>query len=130
MSGRGVAEIADAIVICLDALVLPLDERSYVGRQALLERCFISSLGGIFATLALGQHRLFVHAGDGGLYVGPGAMQGAAYGASLCGFTAETANLGFKFCRALGATPRRRLEQRLEIRALNAFGTCLETLFS
>jgi hypothetical protein len=31
-------------VICLDALVLPLDERSYVSRQALLERCFISSL--------------------------------------------------------------------------------------
>ena len=27
----------------------------------------ISSLGGIFATLALGEHRVFVHASDGGL---------------------------------------------------------------
>src|ERR1700730_16603423 len=97
-------------MICLDALVLSVDERSCVGRQAFLERCFISSLSGIFATLALGEHRVFVHAGDGGLYVGPGAMHRAAYGTALCGLTAETANLGFQFCRALGATPRRCLE--------------------
>jgi DNA topoisomerase-1 len=32
-------------VICLDALVLPLDECSYVDRQVLLKRCLISSLG-------------------------------------------------------------------------------------
>jgi hypothetical protein len=31
-------------------------------------------------------------------------------GFPFCGLTAETANLGFKFCRALGATPRRDLE--------------------
>jgi hypothetical protein len=55
LSGRGVAQIADSVVICLDALVLPLDERSYVGRQALLQRRFITSLGGILATLALGE---------------------------------------------------------------------------
>jgi hypothetical protein len=30
---------------------LPLHERSYVGRQVLLERCFKGSLYGIFATL-------------------------------------------------------------------------------
>jgi hypothetical protein len=41
-SGCGVAQVTDAIVICLDALVLPLDERSYVGRQVLVERCFIT----------------------------------------------------------------------------------------
>src|SRR6202040_4432336 len=117
-------------VICLDALVLPLDERSYVGRQVLLERCFISSLGGILATLALGEHRVFAHAGDGGLYVGPGAMHRAAYGAPLCGLAAETANLGIQFRRALGATPRRCLEQRLEIRAPNPFGARVEALFS
>ena len=74
--------------------VLPVDKRSYVGRQILLERCFISSLGGIFAALTLGEHRVFVHASDSGLYVGPGAMHGAAYGAALCGLTTETANLG------------------------------------
>jgi hypothetical protein len=51
-SGCRVAQVADAIVICLDALVLPLDERSYIGRQVLLERCFISGLCGIFATLS------------------------------------------------------------------------------
>ena len=65
-------------MICLDAFILPLDERSYVGRQALLEGCFISSLGDIFATLTLGEHRVFAHAGDGGLYAGPGAMHRAA----------------------------------------------------
>jgi hypothetical protein len=42
----------------------------------------------------------------------------------------RTANLGFKFRRALGATPRRCLEQRLEVRALNPFGTRVEALFS
>jgi hypothetical protein len=62
--------------------------------------------------------------------LGPRAMHRAAYGAPLCGLTAETANLGFKFRRAPGATPRRCLEQRLKIRALNPFGTCAETLFS
>src|ERR1700724_2891800 len=97
-------------MIFLDALVLPVDERSYVGRQAFLERGFVSSLGGIFATLALGEHRVFVHAGDGGLYVGPGAMHRAAYGAALRGLAAETANLGIQFRRALGATPRRCFE--------------------
>jgi hypothetical protein len=117
-------------VICLDALVLPLDERSNVSRQALLERCFISSLRGIFATLAFDEHRVFAHAGDGGLYVGPGAMHRAAYGASLCWLTAETTNLGFQFCRAIGAAPRRCLEQRLEVRGPNPFGTCAEALFS
>ena len=40
-------------MICLDALVLPLDERSYVGRQVPSGALFISSLGGIFATLSL-----------------------------------------------------------------------------
>jgi transposase len=55
-------------VICLDALVLPLDERSHVSRQVLLECCFISSLRGIFATLALGEYRVFVHSRDCGLY--------------------------------------------------------------
>jgi hypothetical protein len=73
---------------------------------------------------------VFAHAGDGGLYVGPGAMHRAAYGAPLRGLTAETANLGFKLCRALGATPRRCLEQRLEIRAPNPFGSRAEALFS
>src|ERR1700730_5641976 len=101
-------------MICLDAFVLPLDERSYVGGQALLKRCFISSLGRIFATFTLGEHRVFAHAGEGGLYVGPGAMDRSAYGTARCGHTAQTTNLGFKFCRASGATPRRRLEQRLE----------------
>jgi hypothetical protein len=43
----------DAIVICIDDLILPLDERSYVGRQALLERCFISSLSNHFVQIAL-----------------------------------------------------------------------------
>jgi len=56
-------------VIRLDALVLPLDKRSYVGWQALFQRCFISCHRGIFATLALGEHRVFVHAGDNGLYI-------------------------------------------------------------
>src|ERR1700730_2354172 len=88
LSGCGVAQIADSVVICLDAFVLPLDERLYMGRQALLERRFISSLGGIFAPLTLGEHRVFAHASDGGLYVGPGAMHRAAYGAALCGLTA------------------------------------------
>src|ERR1700736_4239234 len=32
-----------------------------------------------FATLAFGEHRVFVHAGNGGLYVGPGAMHRPAY---------------------------------------------------
>jgi hypothetical protein len=91
-------------------LVLPLDERSHVSRQVLLECCFISSLSGIFATLALGEHRVFVHSCDYGLYIGPGAMDRAAYGAPLCGLTAKIVNLGFKFCRALGATPCRCLE--------------------
>src|SRR2546429_3207234 len=71
-----------------NAFVLPLDERSYVGRQALLERCFISGLGRILATFTLGEHREFAHAGDGGLYVGPGAMDRSAYGAARCGHTA------------------------------------------
>jgi hypothetical protein len=54
----------------------------------------------------------------------------AAYGAPVCGLTTETANLGFKFRRALGATPRRCREQRIETRAPNPFGTGAEALFS
>jgi hypothetical protein len=46
------------------------------------------------------------------------------------GHTAQTTNLGLKFCHAFGAPPRRCLEDRLKIRVLNAFRTRAETLFS
>jgi len=102
LSGRGIPKIADAIVICFYSLVLPLDNRSHVRRQILFESRLIDVLSGVFATLALGEHRVFVHAGNGGLYVDPSAMHRPTGRTTLRWLPTETANLGFQFRSALG----------------------------
>jgi len=89
-------------VICLYSLVLPLDNRSHVRRQILLECRVIGVLSGVLATLAFGEHRVFVHAGNGGLYVGPSAMHRPTYRTALRGLPAETRNLSFQFRSVLG----------------------------
>jgi hypothetical protein len=111
-------------------LVLPLDNRSHVRRQILLECRLIGVLSGIFATLALGEYRVFVHAGNGGLYVGPSAMHRPAYRSALRGLPTKTTNLSFQFRSAFGTASGSCLEQRLEIRTSNSLGACAEALLS
>jgi hypothetical protein len=101
-SGGGIPKIADAIMICLYALELPLDNCSHVRRQILLECRLIGVLSGVFATLAFGEHRVFVHAGNGGLYVGPSAMHRPAYRSALRWLPTKTTNFSFQFRSALG----------------------------
>ena len=103
-------------MICLYALELPLDNCSHVHRQILLECHLIGVLSGVFAALAFGKYRVFVHAGDGGLYVGPSAMYRPAYRTALRGLPPKTTNLSFQFRSALGTAAGSCFEQRLEIR--------------
>ena len=85
---------------------------------------------GVFATLAFGEHRVFVHSGNRRLYVGPSAMHRPTYRTALRGLPTETANLSFQFGSALGTASGSCLEQRLEIRTINPLGTCAEALLS
>jgi hypothetical protein len=71
-------------------------------------------LSGVFATLAFGEHRVFVHAGNGGLYVGPSAMHRPTYRTALRGLPTETANLSFQFRGALGTASGSCLEAKSE----------------
>ena len=117
-------------MICLYSLVLPLDNRSHVRWKILLECRLIGVLSSVFATLAFGEDRVFVHAGNGGLYVGPSAMHRPAYRTALRGLPAETANLSVQFRSALGTALGSCLEQRLEIRTSNPLRACTEALLS
>ena len=117
-------------MICLYSLVLPLDNRSHVRRQILLECRLIGVLSGVLATLAFGEHRVFVHTGNGGLYVGPGAMHRPAYRTALRGLPTETTNLSFQFRSALRTASGSCFEQRLEIWTSNSLGACAEALLS
>src|SRR5450631_2625762 len=130
LSGGSIPKIANAIVICLYALELPLDNRSYVRWQFLLECRLIGVLTGVFATFAFGEDRVFVHAGNGGLYVGPSAMHRPAYRSALRGLPTKTTNLNFQFRSALGTAPGSCFEQRLEIRTSNSLGAGAEALLS
>jgi len=130
LSGRGIPKIADAIVIFLHSLVLPLDNRSHIRWQILLECLLVGVLSGVFATLAFGEHRVFVHAGNGGLYVDPSAMHRPTCRTALRGLPPETADLGFQFRNALGTASGSCLEQRLEIRTSNPLSACTEALLS
>ena len=61
---RLISQIADAIVICFHPFVLAAHKRFYIRRKVLLERCFIGAFCHVFATLAFGQHRVFVLSSD------------------------------------------------------------------
>jgi hypothetical protein len=78
---------------CLYPLVLPLNNRSHVRPQILLECRLTDVLSGVFATLAFGEPRVFVHAGNGGLYVGPNVGASAIHRPTHRIALRETANL-------------------------------------
>ena len=115
---RRISKIANPAVVFGHDLVLPLDHRSYIERQILVERRFILIFRDVLATLAFGEDGVIVHA------------DGAIHRSSRNRFAAQAANFCSQLFSAFGASICGRLKHPFKAGVLSILRTCPKAFLS